>query len=385
MSKRQKLIHSSTSALVTIDMNDDPARLCGADGRLVTGIGGGVGLDSSVAALTNACTSSAVCVEGIENETQTMTGTEMRTGSNVTLEHENGIIIHDILNTDTGAVYQVFLSPPLPIPIPVRAVLTGDTGGLHNPGPKDGLWTWSPSLCTVCREDVVERMNNIHLNFECYSFEIVIIPLEIEDIVFEGDEEMKSVQDSEYVRPGGSSALTAANGAPSRRNPARRRGSKSVRVLLSSSDTISLVKQKLAEKVDDSVCCGLGGHSLVYSGVHLTDHSKTLREYNVRRDEVMQLLLSKSEISVDTLFGGNGGGKQDSFERGFGHNSFLTGSFPADPVATANNTESSDTSDSDKKINELMLVTGCSADTAMKTLIRLQGDLNAACEALFSS
>jgi hypothetical protein len=361
MSKRRKLNHSSS--VVTIDMSDDTGSSNGGTG----GVRGAVESDMSVTVTVSASTSaSSVVLFKEENEHHDGT-------SSIALE------------SDVPFVFQVLISPPVPVPIPIPMAVT-DVEGVHIPGPKDEFWTWSPSLCTVCRDDVVERMNDIHLNFERCSFEIVIVPLEVEDIVLEGDEDRESkVVDGEFTRPGSSSTASSAiaNGGPSRRNPSRRRGSKSVKVFLSSTDSISLVKQKLAEKVDDSVCCGLGGHTLVYSGVHLTDHSKTLRDYNVRRDEVMQLLLSNSDISVDTLFGSAGNGKLDSYERGFGHNSFLTGSFPADSVSTAQ--EPSRNKDSQKIVDQIMLVTGCTADQAMNTLTRFHGNVNDACEALLTS
>jgi hypothetical protein len=366
MSKRRKLNHSSS--VVTIDMSDDTCADSGA-----VGVRGAGELDMSISGTVGASNSTSSAGPSEDN-----------------IEYHNGT--SSIALDSAPHVFQVLISPPVPVPIPVPMAVT-DGEGVHIPGPKEGFWTWSPSLCTVCRDDVVERMNDIHLNFERYSFEIVIVPLEVEDIVLEGDEdrerdrerERESKVDAEFTRPSSSSTASTAiaNGGPSRRNPSRRRGCKSVRAFLSSTDSISLVKQKLAEKVDDSVCCGLGGHTLVYSGVHLTDHTKTLRDYNVRRDEVLQLLLSKSDISVDTLFGSTGNGKLDSYERGFGHNSFLTGSFPADTVSTAQ--EPSRIKDSQKIIDQIMLVTGCTADQAMNTLTRFHGNVNNACEALLPS
>jgi Ubiquitin family len=366
MSKRRKIDHSSS--VVTIDMSEDTGGDDGIDA---------VESDMSVTVTVSPPISCAISL-------------------NEEIEHKNGTTASIAVDSGSPLVFQVLISPPVPVPIPIPMGET-DTEGVYFTGPKDGFWTWSPALCCVCREDVLARMNDIHLNFERYSFEIVIVPLEIEDMILEGDEDTdrdrdrdrekeSKVVDAGNTRPNSSSASAStgtSTGGPSRRNPTRRRGSKSVKVLLSSTDSISLVKQKLAEKVEDSVCFGLGGHTLVYSGVHLTDHSKTLRDYNVRRDEVMQLHLSKSSISVDTLFGSTGNGKTDSYERGFGHNSFLTGTFPADPVASAQ--EPSRNKSSQEIVDQIMQVTGCTADQAKKTLTRYHGDVNDACEALLTS
>lgn len=367
--KRRKLNPSSSSLVVTIDMSGDSVVVDG-DAK---GVAKGTSVpDIGVTATVNASTSFAV----LQREDTA---------------HYNGATACTTLDYATPLVFQVLISPPTPVPIPISVpMVVTDTEGVTIPGPKDGFWTWSPALCSACRDGVVEHMNDIHLNYELHNFEIIIVPLEIEDLVPEGDEDRErdreresKVVDTENTRQSSSSvtaSAAAANGGPSRRNPSRRRGSKTVRVQLTSTDTISLVKQKIAERVDDSVCCGLGGHTLVYSGVHLLDHTKTLRDYNVRSDEVLQLLLSRSDIGVDTLFGSTGNGKLDSYERGFGHNSFLTGSFPADPVSTVQ--EPSRNTYPQDSVDKLIQVTGCTADAALNTLIRFNGDVHDACTAL---
>ena len=255
-------------------------------------------------------------------------------------------------------------------------------------------WCWAPSLCVVCRQEREDRVNNLHLNFHHHNFEVIIVPYEPLDEDRDMDNYAEYTDARPYDLTAVSSSYTVPNAALSRRNPARRgagrRGTKTVRVDLSSDDLISLVKAKLAERVEDSVLSGLGGHVLMCSGQRLTDHSKTLREYNVKRDETLSLLLSNSNECLSGLFFQT---KADSlYENGFGKNSFLSGGSTATNTNTntvsastvINITSINDFEPSKGDIVKVREVTGCSVEDAVRELLKSRGDVNAACESIFS-
>lgn len=270
-----------------------------------------------------------------------------------------------------------------------------DCGGVSvDCHPRADRWCWAPSLCVVCRQEREDRVNNLHLNFHHHSFEVIIVPYE----PLEEDRDMDKYAEYTDARPydltAGSPTYTVPNPALSRRNPTRRgagrRGTKTVRVDLSSDDLISFVKAKLAERVEDSVLSGLGGHVLMCSGQRLTDHSKTLREYNVKRDETLSLLLSNSNEGLSGLFFQT---KADSlYENGFGKNSFLSGGSTATNTNTntgsassvINVTSISDFEPSKGDIVNVREVTGCSVEDAVRELLKSRGDVNAACESILS-
>ena len=267
-------------------------------------------------------------------------------------------------------------------------------GGGADCHPRADRWCWSPSLCVVCRQEREDRVNNLHLNFNHHNFEVIIVPYEPLDEDRDMDKYAEYTDARPYDLTVGSSSYTVPNAALSRRNPARRgagrRGTKTVRVDLSSDDLISLVKAKLAERVEDSVLSGLGGHVLMCSGQRLTDHSKTLREYNVKRDETLSLLLSNSNEGLSGLFFQT---KADSlYENGFGKNSFLSGGSTSTNTNTnigsassvINVTSINEFEPSNEDIVKVREVTGCSLEDAVRELLKSRGDVNAACESIFS-
>ena len=264
--------------------------------------------------------------------------------------------------------------------------------GLECEGPgyhRARMWCWAPSLCSVCRQESEDRVNDLYLNFHHHSFEVIIVPHDPLEDECDLDKYAEYTDSRPCDLTTGSSHSASANApALTRRNPARRgagrRGTKAVRIQLSSDDLISFVKAKLAERVEDSVLTGLGGHILVCSGQRLTDHTKTLREYGVKRDEPLSLLLSNSTEGLSGLFFQS---KADSlYENGFGKNSFLSSGSSVTSLGSAPSVISvvHDIEPTENDIVKVREVTGCTVGDAVRELIKSRGDVNAACEALFS-
>jgi hypothetical protein len=305
--------------------------------------------------------------------------TDINTGAPV-CQSENG---KDESNAIDSEVFEVTIRAPVRSAVPQ---------GLECEGrgyPRARMWCWAPSLCAVCRQESEDRVNDLHLNFHHHSFEVIIVPHD----PLEDECDLEKYAEYSDNRPcdltaGSSHIASAPAPALTRRNPTRRgagrRGTKAVRIELSSDDLISFVKAKLAERVEDSVLTGLGGHVLVCSGQRLTDHTKTLREYGVKRDEPLSLLLSNSTEGLSGLFFQS---KADSlYENGFGKNSFLssgsgvTGLGSAPPVISVVH----DIEPAEEDIVKVREVTGCTVGDAVRELVKSRGDVNAACEALFS-
>ena len=257
--------------------------------------------------------------------------------------------------------------------------------------PRGNKWCWAPSLCDVCRQMREDSVNDLHVNFHQHSFEVIIVPYDPLEYECDVDKYSEYIDARPCALTAGSSSYTAPIPALSRRNPTRRgagrRGTKTVKINLSCDDLISFVKAKLAERVEDSVLSGLGGHILMCSGKRLTDHSKTLREYGVKRGEPLSLLLSNSNEGLSGLFFQP---KADSiYENGFGKNSFLSSGSNVSNVSSSGSVQSqinfvNDNGPCDGDIVKVREVTGCSLEDAIREIAKSRGDVNAACESLFS-
>lgn len=268
---------------------------------------------------------------------------------------------------------------------PFNAFLTlSDTLGSDGiSGSTAGLWTWSPCLCHTCRSDIEDNTNHKHLNFTNHIFEIIVVPLVQEEISVDVDggrdaQEVMRISDGAVV-PVSISVSSLPNTVPisGRRNPVRSRGNKKITVVLSSTDTVSLVKQKLAEKVDGNIIMGLGGHVLVYSGERLLDHSKTLRDYNVKIDEPFKLLITNSELCLDVFYSEGRSGR----ENGFRKNAFLRGSNSVEQTTVSLVLDE----EQEEKIRKVVDFTAQEVKVAKETLMKCDWDVDDAVEVLLCS
>ena len=207
-------------------------------------------------------------------------------------------------------------------------------------------------------------------------------------------------------------AVSQYNQKKSTRVRSSRRGPKSVKVTLSSTDLISTVKAKLAEKVDEETLRGLGGHVLVCGATPLIDHNMSLKDYLVKSNEILYLHISKNyigngESDVFALLSSTSDKSGRFSEKGF-RGSFLSGpgSGSGSGSGTGTGTGSINTKKNlgtnsesildpvvieilsplgmESKVNSVREFTGVSFDVARNTLKLCKYDVNEACDYIFN-
>ena len=263
---------------------------------------------------------------------------------------------------------------------------------------KRGSWTCIPSYCKACQEGIEQRIDDIHSNFQNIFFDVTILqPTNILDITTDN---VITMDDS--TKDGDS--LSQYN----RRNPTRirssRRGLKIVKVSLSSTDLISNVKIKLAEKVDEDTFQGLAGHVLMYAGVAMTDNQLSLRDYKVKSGETLCLQVVRNTSAngdgdvfalLSSLTNKSGyfseKGFQGSFLSGTGMLAVSTANAPSSSSSAAHIDDSVDIQDfvihvdtidprtMEISMKQIMEFTGCTFDVARKMLIKCEYNVNEAC------
>ena len=205
-------------------------------------------------------------------------------------------------------------------------------------------------------------------------------------------------------------AVSQYNQKKSTRVRSSRRGPKSVKVTLSSTDLISTVKAKLAEKVDEETLRGLGGHVLVCGVTPLIDHNMSLKDYLVKSNEILYLHISKNyigngESDVFALLSSTSDKSGRFSEKGF-RGSFLSGPGSGSGSGSGTGTGSINTNKNlgtnsesildpvvieilsplgmESKVNSVREFTGVSFDVARNTLKLCKYDVNEACDYIFN-
>ena len=276
---------------------------------------------------------------------------------------------------------------------------------------KAGPWICTPSYCKACQHEIEKRIDDIHSNFQNIIFDVTILQPDLVDNNILEITTGNVIPMDDSTKDGDNSMPTAVSTGPqyNRRNPARvrssRRGLKVVKVSLSSTDLISNVKIKLAEKVDEDTFRGLAGHVLMYGGMPMTDNQLSLRDYKVKSGETLCL-----QIVRNTSANGDGDifallssitNKSGYFsEKGF-QGSFLSGSgllaassanvstsfspstahidTPIDIEDSVIHVDTIDPRSMEISMKQIIEFTGCTFDVARKMLIKCQYNVNEAC------
>ena len=276
---------------------------------------------------------------------------------------------------------------------------------------KAGPWICTPSYCKACQHEIEKRIDDIHSNFQNIIFDVTILQPDLVDNNILEITTGNVIPMDDSTKDGDNSMPTAVSTGPqyNRRNPARvrssRRGLKVVKVSLSSTDLISNVKIKLAEKVDEDTFRGLAGHVLMYGGMPMTDNQLSLRDYKVKSGESLCL-----QIVRNTSANGDGDifallssitNKSGYFsEKGF-QGSFLSGSgllaassanvstsfspstahidTPIDIEDSVIHVDTIDPRSMEISMKQIIEFTGCTFDVARKMLMKCKYNVNEAC------